>query len=121
MTLKEDGFHGIIEEFKDSIYTTFVKNGGLREINSNNIARELDCFWEYHISVEEEVVQVILFYYCLAEVIGYLPDFCFNTVNRYIRYIDKYREIDLSDTLSDSEQTEIHSFVSKLILYMQKF
>ena len=118
MTLKEDGFHGIIEEFKDSIYTTFVKNGGLREINSNNIARELDSFWEYHISVEEEVVQVILFYYCLVEVIGYLPDFCFNTVNRYI---DKYREIDLSDTLSDSEQKEIHSFVSKLILYMQKF
>ena len=53
----------------------------------------------------------------VVEVIGYLPDFCFNTVNRDI---DKYREIDLSDTLSDSEQKEIHSFVSKLILYMQK-
>ena len=66
--------------------------------------------------MEEEVVQVILFYYCLAEVIGYLPVFCFDTVNRYI---DKYREIDLSDTLSDPEQKEIHSFVSKLILNMQ--
>ena len=28
MTLKEHGFHGIMEEFKVGIYTTFIKNGG---------------------------------------------------------------------------------------------
>lgn len=115
MTLKEDGFHGIIEFFKDSIYTTFVKNGGYREINANNIAREQDDSSEYHISKEEKVVQCILFYYSLAEVIGYLPDFCFSWIKPYI---DRYHEIDLSGTLSDSEQKELHAFVSKLILQM---
>ena len=115
MTLKEDGFHGIIEFFKDSIYTTFVENGGIREINANNIAREHDDSSEYHISKEEKVVQNILFFYSLAEVIGYLPDFCFSWVKPDI---DRYHEIDLSDTLSATEQIELQAFVSKLILHM---
>ncbi|MBQ8922964.1 MAG: hypothetical protein IJ060_12570 [Oscillospiraceae bacterium] len=115
MTLKEDGFHGIIEFFQDSIYTTFVKNGGFREINSNNIAREHGESWEVHISMEERVVQNILFFYSLAEVIGYLPDFCFSWVKPDI---DRYHEIDLSGTLSASEQIELQAFVSKLISHM---
>ena len=115
MTLEEDGFHGIIEFFKDSIYTTFVKNGGFREINSNNIAREHDDSWEYHISTEERVVQNLLFFYSLAEVIGYLPEFCFGWVKPDI---ERYHEIDLSGTLSESEQNELQAFVSELILHM---
>lgn len=115
MTLKKDGFHGIIEIFKDNFYTTFVKNGGFREINANNIAREVDDSLEYHISKEENVVQCILFYYSLAEVLSYLPDFCFSWVKPDI---DRYHEIDLSGTLSDSEQKELQAFVSKLILQM---
>ena len=113
MTLKKDGFHGIIEQFKESIYYTFVKNGGIREINSKNIAREYDDESECHISTEEKVVQNILFFYCLAEVIGYLPDFCFSWVSPYI---EQYHETDLSDTLSVPEQNELHAFVSRLIL-----
>ena len=115
MTLKEDGFYGIIKEFKDGMYTTFIKNGGFREINQNNLARELDECWEYHISKEEEIVQVLLFYHSLVELIGYLPDYEFDIVNRYI---DKYREIDLSDTLSESEQNDLKLYVSKLISQM---
>ena len=115
MKLNEEVFYGSIEELKDCIYTTFVKDGGIREINSNNIARELDDVWEYHVSMEEQVVQVILFYYCLVEVVGYLPDFCFNAVRNYI---GRYNEIDLSDTLSATEQNELEAFVSKLILQM---
>ena len=116
MTLKEDGFHGIIAFFKDSFYTTFVKNGGFREINANNIAREEDDSSECHISAEEKVVQHILFYYSLAEVIGYLPDFCFGWVKPAI---DRYHEIDLSGTLSHSEQKELHGFGSRLTLQMR--
>ena len=115
MTLKEDGFHGIIEQFKKWLYISFVKNGGMREINSNNIARELDDSWEYHISKEEEIVQVILFYHCLFEVIGFLPDYYFSMVNKYI---GRYNETDLSNTLSASEKNEFHAFVSELILQM---
>lgn len=115
MKLKEKGFYGLIEHFKKCFYTTFVKNGGYRELNSNNIARELDDVWEYYISMEEQVVQVILFYHSLVDAVGYLPDFCYGTVNRYI---DRYHEIDLSDTLSASEQNALHEFVSKLILQM---
>ncbi len=111
MTLKEDGFHGIIAFFKDSIYTTFIENGGYREINQNNIARELDDSSEVHISPEENVVQRILFYYSLADVIGYLPDFCFRWVTLHI---ERYHEMDLSGTLSESEQKELQAFVSKL-------
>ena len=107
MTLKEDGFHGIIAFFKDSIYTTFIENGGYREINQNNIARELDDSSEVHISPEENVVQRILFYYSLADVIGYLPDFCFRWVTLHI---ERYHEMDLSGTLSESEQKELQAF-----------
>jgi hypothetical protein len=117
MTLKEDGFYEIKEHFHEMLYTTFVKNGGYREINVNNIAREQDDLLEYHISTEEEVIQVILFYHCLSEVIGILPDFCFDTVSQFI---SKYNEIDLSGTLSDKEQMEISAIVSKLIFQMQK-
>ena len=118
MTLKEDGFHGIIDFFKDSVYTAFVKNGGYREINANNIAREQDDSSEYHISPEEKVVQRILFYYSLAEVIGYLPDFCVSWVKQDI---ERYHEIDLSGTLSYAERKELHAFVSGLILQMQSY
>ena len=116
MTLKEDGFHGITDYFRDSIYTIFVKNGGFREINQNNIARELDDTSESHISQEEELVQRILFYYSLTDVIGYLPDFCFYWVNLHI---ERYHETDLSGILSESEQRELQAFVSKLQSQMQ--
>lgn len=111
MTLKGDGFHGILDFFRDSFDTTFVKNGGYREINQNNIARELDDSSECHISDEEHVVQRILFYYSLADVLGYLPDFCVRWVKLHI---ERYHETDLSGILSASEQEELRAFVSKL-------
>ena len=116
MTLKEDGFHGIIDFFRDSVYTIFVKKGGCREINQNNVARELDDTSESHISPEEKLVQRILFYYSLADVIGYLPDFCFRWVKLHI---ERYHETDLSGTLSESEQKELQAFVSALKSQMQ--
>ena len=116
MTFEQDGFYGTMEGFKKIIYSTFVRNGGMRSIDPNNVSRLLDDVCEYHIGTNEQVVQIILFYYCLSDVLGFLPAHCYDIVHRYI---DEYKKIRSFERLTNDEQNHLkiitYDLISKIV------
>lgn len=114
MKLKEEGFYGIIENFKKFFYITFVKNGGIREIDPNNLARELDDDIEYTLDTEERIIQILLFYDCLVEIIGFLPGYCYDTVEKFIIEY-KINKFKILQRLTSDEQQYLEGSILNLI------